>query len=149
MLLKNNFTRLYGSTGGVIVGGNKTIKFTSSSAVDNFPTGGGTPSYLTHSYINPSDSTEAGEFAAQVIALKFNVDFSKAGIFKVGLAGLHVAPGYPMAGQTVTAVLAACNKALGGGGTPAGISIAQLTLLCSGINGNYDGGLTNNGVLVP
>ncbi|MGZ5567215.1 MAG: HYR domain-containing protein, partial [Limisphaerales bacterium] len=145
-LLKATFSSVYPS--GFKVGGNNTITLTSQLAIQNYLPSGGTPGALKKSYTNPT-STEAGEFGSQVTALKLNCDYSTAGLFKVGLTTLHIAPGYTLAGQTVAQVLTTCQKVLGGGALPPGVTISQLTTLCSGINGNYDGGLQNNGVLVP
>jgi len=147
-LLKNTFSIVYPS--GFKIGGNYTISLSTQLAIQNYLPSGGTPGVLTKNYSNPT-STSAGEFGSQVTALKLNCDYSTKGLFKVGLTTLHIAPGYPLAGQTVSQVLTLCQTVLGGktSALPAGVTVSQLTSLLSGINGNYDGGLTNNGVLVP
>jgi hypothetical protein len=147
-LLQKTFTSMYGSA--FKVGGTYTITLTSQLAIQNFLPSGGTPSVLTKNYSNPL-STSAGEFASQVTALKLNCDYSNKGLFKVGLTSLHVAPGKTLAGYTVTQVLALAQTVLGGktSALPAGVTVSSLTTLLSGINGNYDGGLTDNGYLVP
>jgi fructose-1-phosphate kinase PfkB-like protein len=60
-----------------------------------------------------------------------------------------VAPGYPLAGQTVTQVLAKANSVLGGGSLPSGMTISSLNDLVDLINNNFDNGTANGGVLVP
>jgi hypothetical protein len=85
-------------------------------------------------------------FAAEVLALRLNVDFSNAGITKTGLASLHVAIG-PLAGSTVAQVLAIAHSVLGGGALPSGMSLSDLNNVCDAINNNFDNGTTNNGYL--
>jgi hypothetical protein len=136
---------------GVLLGGTKPyfgINLRSASAVTTYLPSGGTPGFLTKNYTDPT-STEAGEFASQVAALQFNLDFSKAGIIKVGFANLKVVSG-PLAGQTTTQVLALAEAALSGNTgvlTPYGITIAQLTSILGNLNGNYDNCSNNNGFL--
>jgi hypothetical protein len=62
------------------------------------------------------------------------------------LANLHVVSG-SLAGQTVAQVLALANSVLGGAAPPAGITISDLNNVVDSINGNFDGGTTNNGYL--
>jgi len=141
------FGSIYGSY--LKIGGNKTIKLNGPDAIEAFLPSGGTPGKLTQNYVDPTGSTTAGEFASQVLALQLNVDFSNAGYIKPGLPNLKVAPGNKLAGYTVMQVLQLANIALGGGALPAGCSYSDLTDLLSKINGNYDGGTSNNGYLVP
>ena len=63
---------------------------------------------LKASPMNPLGSA-AGVFAGQVLALKLNVDFSRAGITKAGFGCLVVTAG-TLHGYTVDQVLALANK---------------------------------------
>jgi hypothetical protein len=141
------FPKLYSK--GFIVGGTYTMKFTTASNITVFLPDGGTPGVLKKSHTNPT-STEAGEFASQVMALKLNVDASNNGYITAGLANLKVAPGFPLAGTKVSDVLILVNKVLGGttSALPAGVAVSDLTNLMSAINGNFDNCTSNNGVLV-
>jgi hypothetical protein len=123
---------------------------TRSNAVRNFLPAGGTPKALKASANNPT-SSGAGVFAGQVLAVQLAVDFSTRGIITPGLASLKVAPGNPLAGQTVAQVLAIANRVLGGdpAAVPPGMSIAGLNQVVTRINENFDNGTTNNGFLVP
>jgi hypothetical protein len=145
-LLAANFAIVYPS--GVVIGGTRTLTLTSALAIQNFLPSGGTPNKLDKSYTNPL-STLAGTFGSQTLALKLNVDFSNKGILPAGLANLKVAAGYKLAGNTVAQVLAAANLALGGGAVPSGCTYSDLTNLLGLINGSFDNGTINTGVLVP
>ena len=131
-----------------MIGGKKTLLFTSQPAITAFLPYGGTPGVLTTSRTNPL-ATEAGVFAGQGLCLKLNYDFSVAGLIPKNLGSLHVAPGNPLAGYTVTQVLSLANSVLGGGALPSGISLSTLNFVVASINGNYDNGLQDNGFLVP
>ena len=153
MLLQNNFTAVYpnGVTIGITgVTGRYYLKFTSSAAVRNYLPAGGAPKALKASATNPTTTT-AGVFAGQVLAVQLAVDFSAAGKITSGLSALKIAPGNPLAGQTVAQVLALANKVLGGNtaALPAGVSISTLNDVMTRINENFDNGTTNNGYLVP
>ena len=145
-LLASNFALVY-SGGSVTIGGTRTLKFTSASAIEAFLPQGGTPSTFAASATNPGSSA-AGVFAGQVLALRLSVDFSTAGITKAGLAGLKLKSG-KLAGQTVAQVLALANAVIGGntGALPSGVSISDLNSIMDAINNNYDGGISNNAYL--
>lgn len=147
-VLANNFGAVFPN--GVVVGwaSKYTLKFTSASAIRNFLPAGGAPKALKVTAINPTTSA-AGVFAGQVLAAKLSVSFSAAGITTPGLGSLKVAAGYPLAGETVSQVLALAEKALGGGGLPSGVSFSVLNDVVTRINENFDNGTTNNGFLVP
>jgi hypothetical protein len=69
-----------------------------------------------------------------------NVDFSSAGVFRIGFGSLKLQSG-PLAGWTVSQVLTAANIALGGGPLPAGVtSISQLNDIVDSLNQAFDGG---------
>jgi large repetitive protein len=145
-LMQANFTRVYPS-GFVIIGGTKTLKFTSAGAVTAFLPQGGTPAMLTASAINPTSST-AGNFAAQVFALRLAVDYSAAGVLKSGLGSLVMVSG-PFANQTVNQVLATANAVLGGSASalPSGMTVSQLNSIVESLNLNFHEGTVNNGLL--
>jgi hypothetical protein len=126
------------------------LRFTSSTAVMNFLPAGGAPKALKASANNPTSSA-AGVFAGQVLAAQLAVNFSNAGVITPGLASLKVASGHPLAGQTVSQVLAIANRVLGGdlAALPPGMSISALNNVMTRINENFDNGTTNNGFLVP
>jgi hypothetical protein len=86
-----------------------------------------------------------------VLALRLAVDFSNAGVITGGLSLLKVAPGNPMAGSTVAQVLSVANQVIAGNTSalPSGMTVSSLNDLISNINQNYDGGTTNNGLLIP
>jgi hypothetical protein len=146
-LLAAQFATLYGSAGYAQVGGNKWLKFASASKIKNFLPAGGTAAVLTANATNPNSSS-AGVFAGQVLALRLNVDFSNAGVTKAGLASLKVKSG-KLANYTVSQVLVLANAVLGGntGALPTGVTIADVNAVVDAINNNFDGGSTNNGYL--
>ncbi len=141
---KTYFSQVFPS--GLVVGGNKTITFTSASKVRDFLPQGGTAGTLTQNYTNPS-TTSAGVFAGQVVALKLNVSFSDAGVLGASgakLGELVVTQGL-LVGKTVYEVLNIANVALGGGTTP--YTISQLNEVVTKINENFDDGKVNKGYL--
>jgi hypothetical protein len=140
--LADNFATVYPT--GVIVGGTKTLKLTSASAVEKFLPQTGSPAKLTQNYINPTWNVSS--FAGQVLALKLNVDFSAASLTRQGLGSLTVVSG-ELGGKTVTQVLTLANTVLGGGSLPSGLSLSELHEIVTKINENFDGGTDNNGYL--
>jgi hypothetical protein len=144
-ILKANFSKVY-PAGYVRIGGNYTLTFTSQAAIQAFLPQGGTPGVLTASATNPTTSA-AGVFAGQVLTLQLNVDFSSAGIFRIGFGSLKLQSG-PLAGWTVSQVLTAANIALGGGPLPAGVtSIRQLNDIVTAINQSWDGSTSTGFVM--
>jgi hypothetical protein len=141
--LATNFGTVYPG-GSVTVGGTKTLKLTSASAIEKFLPQTGSPSKLTQSYVNPTWNVSS--FAGQVLALKLNVDFSAAGLTRQGLGALTLVSG-ELRGKSVTEVLALANTVLGGGSLPYGLSLSELHDIVSKINENFDGGTQNNGFL--
>ncbi len=143
--LAANFTTVYPS-GSVTIGGVKTLKFTSASAIEKFLPQGGTAKALTSSYVNPTGKLTV--FAGQTLALQLNVDFSAAaaGGHRRGLGALTVQSG-KLAGYTVTQVLALCNAVLGGSTSvlPAGVSLSDLNDTASKINECFVDGTHNTG----
>ena len=90
---------------------------------------------------NPT-STSAGVFGGQVTALRLNVDFNDAGIidgFLGSISGLVLqGTGGSLDGQTVAAILAAAEQALGGGALPAGYDHSSLNNLVDELNNAFD-----------
>jgi hypothetical protein len=142
-LLATNFSRVYPG-GAVVIGQTRTITLTSPYAIEKFLPQGGTPAKLTQSYVNPTSKISV--LAGQVLALKLNVDFSAAGITRMGLGTLTVVSG-ELAGATVNEVLALANAVLGGAPLPVGVTLADLNDTVTRINENFDGGSGNNGYL--
>lgn len=127
---------------GLQVGGIYKLTLTSAKAVEDFLPQGGSPKALDKNYTNPQ-STKAGVFAGQVVALKMNVAFSDAGKIGTGpvkLGELIVNAGH-LAGKTVYEVLEIANIALGGGTTP--YTITQLNEAVTAINENFKDGKYN------
>ncbi len=143
-LLHDNFQSVYGNLveiGRSGAGGAKRARFSSASAITAYLPAGGTPGHLTKNHDNPT-STEAGVFAAQVLGLSLNVDFSAAGVTTAGLGAATLTSG-PLSGKTVDEVLAFANEALATGQLPAGVSsISQLNSIVDAINNGQ--GLSGN-----
>jgi hypothetical protein len=140
--LATNFATVYPN--GLTIGGTKTIKLTSSYAIEKFLPQGGTPAKLTQNYLNPT--WDITVLAGQVAALKLNVDFSAKGLTRPGLGALTVVSG-ELRGKTVSQVLALANTVLGGGALPSGLTLSELNGVVTMINENFDGGTRNNGYL--
>lgn len=96
---------------------------------------------LTQDYTNPG-STSSGVFGGQVLALRLNVDFSDRDITPGGPLGDLVldSTGTSLDGMTIAQILAAAERALGGGSLPSGYSISTLNELISNLNEAFDGG---------
>jgi hypothetical protein len=146
-LLHANFLLVY-PAGSVSIGsGSKIITFNSAAAITAFLPAGGTPGTLSGSALNPT-STSAGVFAGQLLAATLSVNFSSAGITRVGLASLKVKSG-ALAGYTVQQVLNLANQVIAGdfSSMPAGLTISGLSDVLNSINNNYDNGTQNQGYL--
>jgi hypothetical protein len=143
-LLAAKFSTVYPS-GFVIIGGIKTLKFTSASAVEAFLPQGGTARALAASAVNPTGSLTV--LAGQVLAMRLSIDFSNAGITRSGLGGLTIRSG-PFAGLTVNQFSVIANSVLGGGALPAGKSLSDVNNTATAINENFDNGTTNKGYLL-
>lgn len=145
-VLQTYWKSVYGC-GSVTIGGCRTYRFTSSSAVNCFLPQGGSPTTIPCSKVNPTGIKNV--FAGQVLALQLNVDFSTAGITKKGLGSLkYIGPGKSyFQGKTVSAILALANSVLGGGSLPSGVSISDINTVVDNINNNFDNGTANKGYL--
>ncbi len=140
---------------GLTVGGNFTIHFSTSAAVNAFLPAGSTPGVLSANYNNPT-STTAGVFAGQVTALAVSLGFSSAGVPSFcNLGSLYYLSVFPYSpnpfvGMTVNELFALANQVLGGnlGALPNGTTVSDLNDVISSINENFVDGTTNNGDLV-
>jgi len=135
-LLASNFAALFPSGVEVGIPGNpgNTMRFTSALAVQDYLPAGGTPGRLTVDLVDPQSSS-AGVFGGQVLALKLNIALSDGGATPPGLGDLYyINPGDTLNGLTVRQILAAAETALGGGPRPAGYSYAALSTLCDNLN---------------
>jgi hypothetical protein len=83
-----------------------------------------------------------------LLAATLSVDFSTAGITRIGLTNLKVKSG-ALAGYTVQQVLALANQVIAGDYTnmPAGLTVSGLSDVLNSINNNYDNGTQNQGYL--
>ncbi|MBL8694672.1 MAG: hypothetical protein JNJ88_11300 [Planctomycetes bacterium] len=142
-LLANNFAAVFpaGIEIGIPGAAGKSLKFTSSTAVEKFLPAGGTPGVITADKTNPTGATGAGVLAGQVLALQINVSFSNAGVTPAGLGSLEfVNTGNAnLDGQTVADVLAAANQVIGGGSLPAWAdSISAVNEVVTDLNEAFD-----------
>ncbi len=131
---------------GMTIGGTKTAKFTSATAIKNFLPAGGTAAAFTTNYTDAT-CTSAGVFGGQVAALNLNVKFNDAGFLgtnAVKLGQLVITTG-ALTGKTVYDLLNYANTAIGGGSTP--YSISDLNTACDNVNNNFDNGTQNLGYL--
>ena len=140
--LRNDF---FDDTIGTLIVGDAagfTVTLTSSEAVADLLPTGGTPGALDASYLDPQEVTSAGVFLGQLVAATLNVAFDAAGIGKCTLTKTCDFPNPPgtlgtlvygdcvvegLQGLTVNQVIAFANTAIGGGGTPAGVTISDLS----------------------
>jgi len=123
--------------GGVFVGGDKKLTFTSAEAIRAFLPSGSTPGVLNESLTNPTkaDGTSAGVFASQVLTLRLNVSFNPAfGALRLCNTGTS------LDGITVAQILVIANKVLGGdlGALPTGYSVSTLNDLVDKLNNSFE-----------
>jgi hypothetical protein len=155
--LADYFSLLY-PTGEVVVGipnvvGRYSVTVTGAEQVQAFLPQGGKPAPLTASYIDPAHIVAGkvkghlniSQLLGNVMALKFNVDFSNAGLTRVGLKDLKAKSG-AYQGKTVAQILDMANKALAG--DPAFTAYKDLSDTIDAINRNFNAGTTDKGFLV-
>ncbi|MFA7290073.1 MAG: SdrD B-like domain-containing protein, partial [Melioribacteraceae bacterium] len=131
----------------LIIGSTYKLTLTSSSKVKDFLPSGGTPGKFTENYKDVS-STNAGVFAGQMVALKLNLEFDKAGVIgtnSVDLGELQIAKG-PFSGKTVNQFYALAETAIGGGALN-GFTYSEFSDAATAINENFDNGTTDKGFL--
>ncbi|MEX2151436.1 MAG: hypothetical protein WD793_14580 [Steroidobacteraceae bacterium] len=125
-MLAANFSALYSGT-GLVVGGTNTMTFTTSFAVFTYLPAGGTAGALSAILINPQSSS-AGVYGGEVVALQLNVDLSSALGNDVSLGDTRIcnfAALPSLNDQTVNQFLATANWVLGGGSAAFGPSVAN------------------------
>jgi len=128
---------------GLVVGAGKTLKLTTSSAVNVLLPAGGEKGAFTENYVNVS-STSAGVFAGQLVALTLNIKFDEAGKIgsnEINLGDLEIKDG-TFHGMTVNQFLVIANKAIGGQGL-SGYTFGQFNDAATSINENFDNGTTD------
>lgn len=143
--LTKNFSAVYPGGYVTIGSGTKILKFTSAAAVIAFLPQGGTAGTLSGSATNPTTSS-AGVLAGQLLAATLSVDFSAAGRTATGLGAKKAGSG-PLAGKTVSEILALADSVISGGPLPSGLTLSGLNDVLTAINENYDNGTTNDGYL--
>jgi choice-of-anchor A domain-containing protein/uncharacterized repeat protein (TIGR01451 family) len=132
---------------GLTIGSTYKLKLSSASKVKDFLPQGGTSGKLTENYTDVS-STNAGVFAGQLVALKINIEFDKAGYIgtnSTNLGDLQIASG-TFSGKTVNQFFALAEEAIGGGSLN-GYTYSQYNDAATAINENFDNGTTDNGFL--
>ena len=97
-----------------------------------------------------STNTKTGNIAGQLLSVKLAVGFSNSGVYKAGLGGLTIQSG-PLAGKSVSFVVSLADALIGGtaapAGTPAKVSIDDVSTALNNINNCFDGGSKGNGYL--
>lgn len=148
-ILSNCFSKIYtiGYMGcGLAGSGSHYIAFTDAKYIQAFLPYGGNPGCLATDYINPPNSAaNAGAFAAEVLALKLNVDFGDAkniSGFCGGIGDLVLTdPTCALNGKSVRQILGICHTGLSGGSVSNyGCTLPQLSVLCSNLNSSFDCG---------
>jgi hypothetical protein len=136
---------------GILDGSGFYMSFDSSADVHAYLPAVGAPGPLGENHTNPN-STEAGDFGGNVLALQLNVDFSDAGV-TLGSSGipfgdliLHDLQNLafegpflsPLNGMSVRSYLNLVNNALGGGSSS--IHISWLNLLAFDLTESFTSG---------
>lgn len=146
-LLVASYDTVYSSTFGLATVGSAsgfTMTFTDAASVLPYMPSIGAYAPLTGSILDPL-STAAGAFGGEVVALKFNIDFSDAGLLP-GASGLRfgdlVLENFStlpvLNGLTVRQYLGDVNTLLGGGSTI--FSIADIGTTLGGLNASFSDG---------
>ncbi len=139
--------RLAVPSGTISIGTNKLYAFDSAAAVQAFLPQGGPNKALPGSVLN-STNTKTGNIAGQLLSVKLAVGFSNSGVYKAGLGGLTIQSG-PLAGKSVNFLVSLADALLGGtavpAGTPAKVSIDDVSTALNNINNCFDGGSKGNG----
>lgn len=149
--LENNFTSVY-PNGMVIQGacqGAKSITLTDIGSIKAMMQATGSPAVLTNNYVNPSLNDLNNTLAAQVAALKLNIDFDNidpnfAAASTVYLSQMIIDSG-PMTGMTVQQLYAEAVALLSGCTS----NYAPLTLrnYCMQVNNSWSLGIKRNNVI--
>ncbi len=144
-LVETYFMSLYGAD--LVLGGARTMEFTSAAALLDYLPQVGTPAALNASLVDPTSSS-SGLFGGQVAGLRLNIDFADAGITAgtaavrygdLRICGLATPAGFN--GMTIRDLQAAANTALGGGATS--LTIADLSTVLMQINAAFEAGFAS------
>lgn len=147
-LLQYYYSVVYGYDPVVIgnLAANKYVSMSGPVPVQNFLPQGGRPVALDGPYVDPITKTtqrkphnRLGALAGETLALQLNVDFSNAGLTKVGLGSLILGSGV-FKNCSVNQVLAYANKTLGGGALMTGVKYDDVEDAAELINENFEGG---------
>ena len=137
MYLLNNFSAAF--PGGIQVGCNYTLEFTSAADIMNFLPQGTTPASLVSSYIN--STSQITVLAGQVLTLALNIGFdnydASFGNSSDKLEDLVIASG-DFSGMSVGQILAEANSVLGGCASV--YSASQINDIVTEINENFEDG---------
>ena len=158
-LLTANFNSVYAATFNTVTVGLPTTGFTMTfdapTALFNYLPAGGSPGTLNGNLLDPT-STSSGTFGGDVLALQFDVDFSKAGFLlhpsgipfgSLVLQNFSTLPA--LNGLTVSQFLGHANTCLGGGSCIE--SIGVMDTVTADLTDSFLGGIvhppvTSNGV---
>lgn len=123
-LISNRFDDLFPN--GLVIGGIKTITFTSAGKIVRFLPASGTPKKLTTSRVDPYSNAES-EFAGNLLALVLNLKLSEEGITGEGLGDNYFESG-PFKDMTLQEFSDLANRVLGGETNllPSGTSISDM-----------------------
>ena len=146
-ILASNFASVFPS--GVEIGCTNKLKFTSSTAVQNYLPSGGTAAALGAG-IQTNPASGGGVFGGQLLALALNIQMDQAipsfGSSAGNLKNLVIASG-SFAGWTVQQFFNEANKKIGGC-TATNYSFSTYSDAAAKINENYDNGCTNKDYLL-
>ncbi|NLN75088.1 MAG: DUF11 domain-containing protein [Armatimonadetes bacterium] len=137
-LLKDKFGKVY-PCNKLTIGSYYKLTFSGWDKVNNFLPQTSKVGLLNKSASNAT-SSNAGEFAGNVLALRLNVDFSNAGITCRGLSALKLS-NTALKGWTIGQALALSENVLGGYTCylPYGVSVSTLNSIVAGLNNAYRG----------
>lgn len=144
--LHANFERAFPA--GLTIGCDRTLTLRSAAAVTAFLPSGSTGSVLPRSLVDPTRATYSNVLAGQLVAATLSVRFDESdpdfGSSELALGALEIASG-PLAGLTVSELLAEANLALGGCASayPIGALVSELDRF----NRSFDDGTSYSAAL--
>ena len=148
LLLDASYDTVYAASFGIVTVGSAsgfTMSFTDTGSVQTYLPSIGPFASLLGSVLNPI-STASGGFGGEVLGLKFNVDFSDAGLLP-GASGIRfgdlVLTNFspflsPFNGLTVRQLLGDTNTLLGGGSSA--FTIGDLGTIVQDVNASFGNG---------
>lgn len=129
--------------GGLVIGCNNTVQFTTAQSITNYLPCGGTNSTLNTSLIDPS--CQSNSILSNLMAAVLNVEFDRFDVNFGGsvtnLGDLVLAAG-PLAGLSVDEVILEANNAIGNCGSQ--YSLSNLNAALTVINQNFTAGAIAN-----